>query len=111
LAVALRQAYSTLAPALAQRFRAEEARNRSHDSPEPQKPQQIQLDNGHGSGVPAVPGEFGSTPQRAAEDIAADASAEWEERAAIREYDGHMSRGEAERLTALELGPRPQGAT
>lgn len=30
--------------------------------------------------------------------------AEWEERAAIREYDGGMSRVEAERLTRLELG-------
>lgn len=32
---------------------------------------------------------------------------EWEERAAIREFDGCMDREEAERLTALELGTRP----
>jgi hypothetical protein len=29
------------------------------------------------------------------------------ERAAIREYDGGMSRPQAETLTALELGPCP----
>lgn len=39
-----------------------------------------------------------------------DAWMEWEERAAIREYDGGMGRGEAEALTALELGKaRPLG--
>lgn len=32
------------------------------------------------------------------------ARAEWEERAAIREYDGGMSRAEAEALTDSELG-------
>lgn len=32
---------------------------------------------------------------------------EWEERAAIREFDGGMDREEAERLTALELGAPP----
>lgn len=35
------------------------------------------------------------------------AQVEWEERAAIREFDGGMSRDDAERLTALELGARP----
>lgn len=38
---------------------------------------------------------------------AADHWAAWLERAAIREYGGGLSRHEAERLTAAELGPCP----
>lgn len=37
----------------------------------------------------------------------AEAWATWVERAAIREYDGGMSRAEAETFAALELGPCP----
>lgn len=38
---------------------------------------------------------------------AADLWAAWVERAAICEYEGGLSRNEAERLTATELGPCP----
>ena len=68
--------------------------------------------------VPTVPSEkqyrshrTGSTETADATGGRGGASAEawaaWVERAAIREYDGRMSRAEAEVRTALELGPCP----
>ena len=64
-----------------------------------------------GPGVPAVPvqNSIGWSATASSETNArADAWATWVERAAIREYDGAMSRAEAEVLTALELGPCPR---
>jgi len=43
-----------------------------------------------------------------AAEAASEALATWDERAAIREYEGGMSRREAELMTAMELGPRPE---
>ena len=68
--------------------------------------------------VPRVPSEkqhrshrTGSTETADATGLRGGASAEawaaWLERAAIREYEGGMSRAEAEVRTALELGPCP----
>lgn len=49
---------------------------------------------------------------RTAEDLALDAWGEWQERAAILEYDGQYIRVWAEALAALECGysepPRPE---
>jgi hypothetical protein len=62
-------------------------------------------------GVPGVPIEnsIGRSATASPETNAlADGWATWAERAAIREYDGAMSRAEAEVLTALELGPCPR---
>ncbi len=62
-------------------------------------------------GVPGVPGKKQYRSARTASpetNALADAWATWVERAAIREYDGGMSRAEAEVLTALELGPCPR---
>jgi len=56
---------------------------------------------------PAVPIEKQDMPQRAAAEVAAAAWVAWEERAAIREFEGGMSRREAEAATAQELGPAP----
>ncbi|MDP3704013.1 MAG: hypothetical protein Q8R78_06455 [Candidatus Omnitrophota bacterium] len=57
--------------------------------------------------VPRVPSEKQDIRQRTSDQVAADAWAEWEERAAIREYDGGMSRLQAERLAEADLGARP----
>ncbi len=62
-------------------------------------------------GVPGVPGKKQYRSARTASpetNALADAWATWVERAAIREYDGGMSRAEAEVRTALELGPCPR---
>lgn len=45
-------------------------------------------------------------PRRTAAEVAADALAEWEERAGIIEYDGEFSRAEAEARATAELGGR-----
>lgn len=54
--------------------------------------------------VPAVPVDFNSTGQRASGEID---WGQWQERAAIREYDGCMRRAEAEALTQFDYGPCP----
>lgn len=46
-------------------------------------------------------------PHRTPEEVSADGWGEWEERAAIREFDGGMSRAEAEAMTTGDLGPSP----
>lgn len=104
LAAALRAAYSALSPDLAERFPVE-----FHWEPQSvelgtAKARSDQCVNPYGSQVPRVPSEN----QYISERTDADALAEWEERAAIREFDGGMSRVVAEALTALELGPRPR---
>lgn len=43
-----------------------------------------------------------TTPQKQSEKLTPDEMAEYEERAAILEFDGHMERGEAEKM-ALRL--------
>lgn len=56
-----------------------------------------------------VPTEKQYMPHCAPEEASADAWGEWEERAAIREFDGGMSRAEAEAVTAADLGSSPSG--
>lgn len=53
--------------------------------------------------VPTVPIKWGYGTQRT-QPITDDQLAAWEERAAVLEFDGGMSRPEAERNAALELG-------
>lgn len=57
--------------------------------------------------VPTVPSKKQYTPHCTRPDDAIDAWATWQERAAIREFDGRMMRAEAEALTAMERGPCP----
>ena len=54
-----------------------------------------------GSRIPAVPGQ---KQDGSALDVNRGAG-EWEERAAILEYDGGLGRAEAERLASEELSP------
>jgi Fe-S cluster biosynthesis and repair protein YggX len=63
----------------------------------------IQRVSASGSQVPAVPGENDKQGKCAADQAAAEAWATWAERAAILEYDGGMSRAEAERRATDEL--------
>lgn len=56
--------------------------------------------------VPTVPAQMEERPRRTAAEVAADALAEWEERAGIIEYDGEFSRAEAEARATAELGGR-----
>ena len=59
---------------------------------------------------PEFPAKLGGPAQRPSNretSVPADGWATWQERAAVREFDGHMSRLEAEVRTALELGPCP----
>ena len=60
--------------------------------------------------VPRVPSEKGTMPHRIGAEAAFEALTAWDERAAIRQYDGGMSRREAEHHTAMELGPRPEAS-
>lgn len=53
--------------------------------------------------VPRVPSENQYIRQRTADERAADALGEWEERAAILEYEGGWSRKDAERLATEEI--------
>lgn len=57
--------------------------------------------------VPTVPNQIRDSRHRTTSPDEAEALVTWLERAAIHEYDGGMSRAEAEARTALELGPRP----
>lgn len=57
--------------------------------------------------VPRVPSEKQDTRQRTSDELAADAWASWEERAAILEHVAGVSRIQAERLTMAELGACP----
>jgi len=55
-------------------------------------------------GAPTVPTEIDKRQRCAKPEGAGAALAEWEERAAIIEFDGGMSRAEAERRATEELG-------
>lgn len=68
---------------------------------------QDQIVNGAVPRVPRVPSEKQYRSHVSPSPEAADAWAAWTERAAIRQYDGAMSRTQAETVTALELGPCP----
>ena len=53
--------------------------------------------------VPSVPSPQEESPHRAVAEAAAEAQAQWEERAAIIEFDGGFSRAEAEQMAAGSL--------
>jgi len=57
--------------------------------------------------VPRVPSEKQYTSHCTTQPDVLEAWTAWMERAAVREYDGGMSRAEADTRTALELGPCP----
>ena len=57
--------------------------------------------------VPKVPTENDNVSQWSGPEAADDAWATLQERAGIREYEGGMSRGEAEAATVVELGKSP----
>lgn len=57
--------------------------------------------------VPTVPTEKDNVSHCTGPEAAADAWAAWHERAGIREFDGGVSRVEAEAGTVAELGPAP----
>lgn len=104
LAAALKAAYSALSPDLAERFPVKFDWEPQLAKVGTEKRQSDHGVNPYGSQVPRVPSE----KQYISECADTDALAEWEERAAILEFDSGMSRAEAEVLTALELGPRPR---
>lgn len=107
-AEALRAAYQATPGAALQRFPVE-----NHWEPQVEKLGTAKADadqsvNPTVPRVPRVPSENGTMPHRMAAEAASEALATWDERAAIREYEGGMSRREAELTTAMELGPRPE---
>ena len=106
-AEALRAAYATLAPGGDERFPAASG----WEPPTPEVGTAKRLINPEvkagSTQAPAVPFEKHKTQERTPAPGAAEAWVEWQERAAIREYDGGMSRETAEILTAVELGPCP----
>lgn len=57
--------------------------------------------------VPPVPAARHHTWSRPVEEAALLTRVDWEERAAIREFDGGIDRAEAEAMTAAELGQPP----
>lgn len=76
----------------------------STDQWEQEKAQQFQASGASVPMVPAVPTESRQRREPGSGQGDGAAYAEWEERAAILEYDGGFSRAEAERRAKLELG-------
>ena len=67
-----------------------------------------QHDNGSVPRVLCVPTQKQHRWPHMASPEAVDAAAEWDERAAILEFEAGLDREEAERQTALALGSRPR---
>jgi hypothetical protein len=61
-------------------------------------------------GIPTVPTEFDKGVEPGSAGCGLAGMVEWEERAAILEFDGGMSRREAELRAAAELGFQPKAA-
>ena len=106
-AEALRSAFAKLAPAPGERFPV--VSNREPESPTLGTDFRAsdQSVSGQVPRVPTVPSENEDRSQRTPAPDLAEAWAAWQARAAIREYDGGMTRQVAELLTAMELGPCP----
>jgi len=71
--------------------------------PDPAFPSKNQRPRGSLSRIPAFPAPYGGDVHSGAVDLWFD----WQERAAIREYDAGLSRDLAEALTVLDLGECP----
>lgn len=107
LGEALRAAWASLSPGGLERFPVESDREPFSVGPGTAKAQEIPEVNPCGSRVPGVPGKNKDRSQHTHADGDADAWAAWLERAAIREFDGGMTRAQAEAVTAVERGPCP----
>ena len=108
-AEALRAAYQATPGAALQRFPVEKGWEPQIEKLGTAKPEADQSVSPTVPRVPTVPSNFGYIQGHAGAEAASEALATWDERAAIREYEGGMSRREAELMTAMELGPRPAG--
>lgn len=104
LAEALRKAYAALSPEGVERFPLKLEWEPLSHVVGTDKPQQDQGVKATVPAVPTVPTNFEYIQHCTPE----EALAAWDERAAIREFDGGMSRETAEELTTCELGPRPR---
>ncbi len=107
-AEALRAAYLATPGAALQRFPVENHWEPLADELGTEKPYSDQSVKSKVPTVPRVPTENGTMPRRIPTEATSTTLAAWDERAAIREYDGGMSRREAELHTTMELGPRPE---
>lgn len=106
-AAALRSAYERLAPAGGERFPVESDWEPGSGRLGTDILPQDQMITGRVPRVPTVPSKNEYTWNRTPAPDPAEAWAAWVERAAIREFDGGLTRVAAEAITAVELGPCP----